>query len=101
MAAMLNPLSAAAVVAGLFALGVVPRLTVDISVTATGVSLLEALGPGLNLPDWLLSVSPFHHLAAVPAESFATTPAAVMVATGAALAFVGHLFFDRRDVVSA
>jgi polyether ionophore transport system permease protein len=104
MAAMLNPLPVAAVFAGLavFAFGAIPRLTVGISVTATVVSyLLEALGPGLDLPDWVLSLSPFHHLATVPAESFATSTALVMLAIGSGLALAGLLLFNRRDVVPA
>ena len=104
MAAMLNPLPVAAVFAGLavLAFGVVPQLTVGISVTATVVAyLLEALGPALDLPGWALGVSPFHHLATVPAEPFASSTAFVMLAVGAGLALAGQVLFSRRDVVPA
>ncbi|MGH3478511.1 MAG: ABC transporter permease [Nocardioidaceae bacterium] len=104
LAAMLNPLPVAAVFGGLaaFAFGAVPRLTVGVSATATVMMyLLEALGPALDLPEWVLSVSPFHHLTTVPAESFAATSAAVMVAVAAGLTLTGQLLFNRRDVVPA
>lgn len=104
MSAMLNPLPAAAVFTGVavLALGAAPRLTIGVSVTATVAAyLLEALGPGLGLPERVLAVSPFHHLATVPAEPFASTAAAVMVGIGVALALAGQLLFNRRDVVPA
>lgn len=104
MKAMLNPLPAAAVFAGLavLAVGAIPRLAVGLSVTATVVAyLLEALGPGLDLPDWVLSLSPFHHLATVPAEPFAASAALVMLAIASGLALAGYVLFSRRDVVPA
>ena len=104
MKAMLNPLPAAAVFAGLavLAFGAIPRLAVGLSVTATVVGyLLEALGPGLDLPDWVLSLSPFHHLATVPAEPFAASAALVMLAIASGLALTGYVLFSRRDVVPA
>jgi len=104
MKAMLNPLPAAAVFAGLavLAFGAIPRLAVGLSVTATVVAyLLEALGPGLDMPDWMLSLSPFHHLATVPAEPFAASAALVMLAIACGLALAGYVLFNRRDVVPA
>ena len=59
------------------------------------------MGPVLEWPDAVVGLSPFHHLATVPVEDVAWTPAVVMTGVGVALAAVGFAAFQRRDVVGA
>ncbi|MEO8107690.1 MAG: hypothetical protein ABI720_10270, partial [Actinomycetes bacterium] len=47
--------------------GVAPRLTVAVPVGAAVVAyILGFVGPALNLPAWVLGLSPFYHVALVP-----------------------------------
>jgi ABC-2 type transport system permease protein len=63
-----------------------------------GTFLVEFVGSLLDLPGWLLAVSPFHHLQPAPAVDPAVGAALVMVAAGAAAAAVGVAAFRRRDL---
>jgi ABC-2 type transport system permease protein len=97
----LNTLPVVVLVAGLAVgvYGLAPRLTVPVPLALTLASfVLYLLGPALQWPSWALDVSPFTHLAMVPAEPWATASAVVMCALGLALAAVGALAFRRRDV---
>jgi ABC-2 type transport system permease protein len=75
--------------------------------TATGVAwgalgacvLLWLLGPLLGLPGWLMDISPFTHVPAVPAASLALGPLLGLLAVAAALAAAGLAGLRRRDVV--
>ncbi|WP_433225859.1 hypothetical protein [Actinomadura formosensis] len=101
LAANLNPLPVAALAMGLAVLlfGGAPRLTVPASVAATVTCyLIEMIGPALNWPDPILNLSPFHHLANVPAEPFAAPAAAVMVLVAVLLGIGGFVLFERRDL---
>ncbi|GAA2720935.1 hypothetical protein [Actinocorallia aurantiaca] len=60
--------------------------------------LMETIGPGLDWPEPVLWLSPFHHLAIVPTEPFAAVSAAVLTVLGLALAGLGLLAFERRDL---
>lgn len=102
--AMFGPLPAVAVLAGtgVLVLGVAPRLTVVVAASAPPVAyVLELVGPLLDWPEAVVGLSPFHHLAAVPVEPFATAPALVMIAVGIALATAGVWAFGRRDLAGA
>ena len=103
-ASVFNAVPAVAVFAGLsvLAFGLVPRLTVAIGATAAGVAyVLEIIGPMLSWPEWVVSLSPFHHLEAVPVDPFGVTGAVVLTLVGAGLAALGLLAFERRDLVGA
>jgi ABC-2 type transport system permease protein len=100
--AVFNTLPAVTVFAGLGVLvfGVVPRLTVAVAAgTAVAAYVLELVGPVLKWPEWVLGISPFHHLTAVPVDPFEPTAALVMLAVGVAFATVGVTAFTRRDLV--
>ncbi|MEU8801078.1 ABC transporter permease subunit [Spirillospora sp. NPDC048819] len=56
------------------------------------------IGPALNWRDPVLAVSPFHHLANVPAEPFDIVAAVNMIAVAALLTMAGHWLFERRDL---
>jgi ABC-2 type transport system permease protein len=102
--AMFNMLPMVAVFAGLCVLvfGVAPRLTVAVGAAVpVAAFVLELVGPLLEWPDWVVGLSPFHHLAAVPVDPVAWPAALVMVAIGLALTVAGLAAFERRDLVGA
>lgn len=104
LAAALGTLPAVVVFGGiaLLVFGLAPRLTTVVSVGCAVLAyLLELLGPALSLPAWALGLSPFHHLAYVPAEPFAVGPAAALGGIALLLALTGGVLFARRDVASA
>ena len=82
--------------------GVAPRLTVGVPVTLAVVGyLLDTFGTMLEWPDWLLSASPFHHLARLPGAPMTLVPILVMTVTGVVATVVGVVAFARRDVRGA
>jgi ABC-2 type transport system permease protein len=79
--------------------GLMPRLTTTLPAAIVVIAyLLQMLGPGVGLPDWLIAVSPFHHLGYVPIEPFREVPTLMLVAVGAAAATAGGAAFARRDL---
>jgi ABC-2 type transport system permease protein len=81
------------------ATGLVPRWAVAIGWTALGVSLVMGqLGALFDLPPWVLNVSPFTHVPAVPAEQLVWLPLLVLLAAAAGLTTVGLVAFRRRDL---
>jgi ABC-2 type transport system permease protein len=104
MRATLNLIPIVVLTAGLAiaTFGVVPRLTVALPVAVMVVGfVLSMLGPALDWPQWALDLSPFTHLALVPAEPWAATSGIAMTALGVALALVGSEAFHRRDLTTA
>jgi len=104
MRSVLNTLPVVMLIGGLavFTFGFLPRLTVAIPVTVTVVGYIVTLvGPALSWPTWVLNVSPFTHLAWVPAAPWAATSGTVMTCIGLVLLGVGLLAFHRRDVVGS
>lgn len=102
--AMLNTVPMVAVFAGLSVLvfGLTPRLTVAVGAAAAAAAfVLELVGPILEWPEWLVGLSPFHHLAAVPVDPVEWPAALVMLAIGVALTLAGVVAFERRDLVGA
>ena len=78
--------------------GVVPRL-VGWSWSAVVMALvLTFFGPLLNLPDRVLELSPFTHLAKVPAESLSASSVVVLSALAALLVGAGLGGVSRRDI---
>jgi polyether ionophore transport system permease protein len=51
----------------------------------------------LDLPDWVVDLSPFQHVPAMPADDFALGPLLALTAVAAALSVVGLVGFRRRD----
>lgn len=98
---VLNTLPVVILIDGLAVLsfGLLPRLTVAIPVTVTVVGYIVTLvGPALSWPAWVLNLSPFTHLAWVPAAPWAATSGIVTTCLGLALLGVGLLTFHRRDI---
>ncbi|MEU8517306.1 hypothetical protein AB0C76_37885 [Kitasatospora sp. NPDC048722] len=98
---VLNTLPVVVLLTGVAVLlyGARPRLSVAASVAvAVTAYLVQLIGPALDWPGLVLDASPFHHLAAVPAQPFARVSAVVMTGIGLALMTAGIAAFERRDL---
>jgi ABC-2 type transport system permease protein len=92
---------AAWVLGGLaFALaGLLPRL-VAIAWVVFGVYFaMVELGESLNLPDWVLDLSPFRHAPQFPASDPKALPLLAMVAATLLLVLAGRFGLRRRDIM--
>lgn len=101
LAAAANVLPVAVLFLGLAMLlhGVRPSWTTGVTgVLAIGLYMIELIGPGLSWPNWVLDLSPYHHLALVPAEPAAWAALAVMVGIAIAATALGLLSYARRDL---
>jgi ABC-2 type transport system permease protein len=82
------------------AYALVPRASSGIAYGLVAVAFVwQLVGSLVSASGWLLGLTPFAHVALVPAERFDTRGAVVMVALGAAAAIAAVLFFERRDLV--
>jgi ABC-2 type transport system permease protein len=87
---------------GALAYALVPRAGVAIAYALVAAAFVwETVGGLLEAPGWLLGISPFHHVALVPAESFAATAAAIMLVLGLAAALAALAAFRGRDLIGA
>jgi ABC-2 type transport system permease protein len=84
-----------ALVAGLF--GLAPRALMLAWAALGACFLLWFLGPLLDLPRWLLDLSPYEHVPAVPADAFSLAPLLGLTAVAAALTAAGLAGVRRRD----
>ncbi|HET8620509.1 MAG TPA: hypothetical protein VFM27_16200 [Acidimicrobiales bacterium] len=55
------------------------------------------LGELLDLPAWVVELSPFQHVPAMPAAEFAALPLVVLTAVAAGLVGLGVIGYERRD----
>lgn len=78
--------------------GIAPRSTVLSWVPVAGVLLLGIVGPLVDLPAWMLDVSPFAHVPNLPGGELTLAPLVWMTAIAAALIAAGAVGFRRRDV---
>lgn len=77
--------------------GLVPRATAA-AWAAYGLMLLSGLlGDLLDLPGWVLRLSPFAHVPDLPATDFRLLPLVVLTVLAAALTAAGLAGFRRRD----
>ncbi|MGY2083532.1 hypothetical protein [Blastococcus sp. SYSU DS0539] len=87
--------------AALAALGWAPAAVLPLGVTpALGGYLLLVFSDTFGWPGAVRSLSPFAHLADVPAEPWHAVGAAGMLAVAAVLAAVGLVGYARRDVLT-
>ncbi|TVP69115.1 MAG: hypothetical protein EA340_07650 [Nitriliruptor sp.] len=104
LAAAVNviPVAWLALGVGIAVLGLLPRVTAPVTYGIVLVAyLLDFVGGLLELPEWVLELSPFRQLAAVPAQSIEVLPLAVMLGVGLVAASVGIVAFRRRDLQEA
>jgi ABC-2 type transport system permease protein len=82
------------------AYAVAPRASSGIAYGLVAVAFVwQLVGSLVSASGWLLGLTPFAHVALVPAEPFDTRGAVVMAAIGVAAAIAALLFFERRDLV--
>jgi ABC-2 type transport system permease protein len=85
--------------AALAALGWAPHAVVALGVLpAAGGFLLLVLADSFRWPGWVRGLSPFAHVAAVPAEPMDVGGAVGMLVVAALLAVVGLTAYARRDL---
>lgn len=60
--------------------------------------IVWTFGVLFKLPDWLLQLSPFEHIPALPIEEFRLAPLLVITAIGLALTLFGLMLIRRRDI---
>jgi ABC-2 type transport system permease protein len=84
------------------AFALLPRLAIAIGWGVFVFALLiEQLGLMLELPQWVLNISPFTHTPNVPAVDIAFLPLVVLLAAACALTGAGLAVFRRRNLVSS
>lgn len=87
--------------AALLAYGWRPQVTLVVgAVPAVGGFVLQVLAESLRWPDWVLSLSPYQHLHAVPYENVNWAGTTGMTLIAVALAALGLIGFHRRDLRS-
>ena len=100
LGAALAPLPAAWLLAALAILG----LSLGDRWALLGWVLLAAfatvgiVGELLSLPDWVVGLSPFQHIAKVPSEPMAWGPAVVLTVLTAVVSAVAWWAYRRRDI---
>ena len=84
---------------GVCLLAFAPRSGIGLLYAFVGVAFVwELFGALLSFPNWVLDLSPFHHVAPVPAKPMELLSAAAMVAIGAGAAVLGTWRFRARDL---
>ncbi len=87
---------------GVAVFGLLPRLTAAVTYALViGAYLVDLIGGLLELPETVLELGPFRHLAAVPVADLGVTAALVMLAVGLVAAAAGAYRFRRRDLQEA
>jgi ABC-2 type transport system permease protein len=85
---------------GALAFSLVPRASALVAYGLVGLAFLwELFGALLEVPAWLLALSPFHDVGLVPGEPFEPVAAAVMLALAACATLAALWAFRRRDLV--
>jgi len=100
LGAMLVQLPAVLVLGGVAValFGVVPRFTGIAWAVLVAALLLGQLGQLLQLPQWLMNLSPYTHVAQVPVVAMNWTPMVVLTLVAAGLMAVGVVGVRHRDV---
>ena len=60
--------------------------------------LMSEIGPLLDLPKWVRTLSPFSHIPAIPGGAVSVAPLVVMLGIAAVLVAAGLLGLRRRDL---
>jgi ABC-2 type transport system permease protein len=58
------------------------------------------LGEMLDLPQWMMNLSPFQHVPALPAASFEWLPIVALLVVAALAATIGRIALERRDMAA-
>lgn len=101
-AAAMAQLPAVLVIGGLvvMAVGILPRWSGPVSWTVLLLAILfgPTFGTSLNLPDWVLNLSPFTHVPMAPIAEITFGSSLVLLGVAAVLAVTGMVSARRRDL---
>ncbi|QUH03951.1 polyketide antibiotic transporter [Saccharopolyspora erythraea] len=103
LAGVLNiaPIALLCLGAAVLALGWTPRAVLAVgSLPAAGGFLLQVLAQSTGAPRWVGQLSPFAHIASVPAAPANWAGAAGLSATACGLVIVGVIGYARRDLAT-
>jgi ABC-2 type transport system permease protein len=78
--------------------GVLPRAMVAAWGALGAFFVIGMFGVLFELPSWVIDLSPFQHVPAIPAQDFSAQPPIILTAVAAGLVGVGLIGFRRRDV---
>ncbi|WP_183097887.1 ABC transporter permease [Nocardioides pelophilus] len=78
--------------------GLWPRALVAAWLPLVLAVVVLIFGDVLQLPEWLQALSPFEHLALVPAEDFEVAPVVAVALLATLLSVGGQIAFRRRDI---
>jgi ABC-2 type transport system permease protein len=78
--------------------GLVPRAMVAAWGALGAFLVIGMFGPLFELPSWVIGVSPFQHVPAIPAQDFSARPLITLTAVAAGLVGLGLVGFRRRDM---
>jgi ABC-2 type transport system permease protein len=99
--AIVNSLSVVVLFTGLAVAlhGLLPRIALAVPAGLAVVAyFLAFLGPAADLPHTIVTLSPFAHLARVPAVPVEVVATTVMVGSGLLLGVLGFVGYARRDL---
>jgi ABC-2 type transport system permease protein len=78
--------------------GLVPKWSPVVWAVFVWALVAGMLATVLNLPDWVLNLSPFQHVPGVPAETMSWGPLVALLMVAVALMALGLWALDRRDM---
>ncbi len=78
--------------------GLLPRWSLGAWALVVWAFVAAMFGSLLDLPQWLLNLSPFQHVPALPASPMSWRPVIVLTAIAVALIAAGLAALDRRDI---
>jgi ABC-2 type transport system permease protein len=61
-------------------------------------TVVGLLAETLKLPNWIRTISPYHHVPALPAASFELLPVVMLVVVAVGLTIAGLIGISRRDI---
>lgn len=79
--------------------GVRPQVSIAAWVGVVASFGLTLLGPTFKLPNWVLGISPFHHVPTIATDGATWTGLIVVALVAALLVVVGFVGFRRRDII--
>jgi ABC-2 type transport system permease protein len=77
--------------------GFAPRATAGAWGALAACFVIGLFAELFKLPDWVVDLSPFQHVPAMPSHGFALTPVVALTVVAAGLMAAGVLGFRRRD----
>jgi ABC-2 type transport system permease protein len=80
--------------------GLLPRATAAVWFALAACSFVGLFAQLLDLPQWVIDLSPFQHVPRVPATSFDIVPIVVLTLVALALTAAGLVGFRRRDLTT-